>query len=278
MEENKKLYSQKAIGIATFFGGPMAAGYLVKKNYQSLGQESNGKKALLIGIVSTLLLFAGIFSIPESIIDKIPNAIIPAIYTGIIYLIVEKLQGQNFKEHLQDGREFYSVWRAAGIGAISMTILLLFIATTAFIATDLSETEPNVDAVTNEKFFDSFFDDKDIARKSNYRNISLSGNFKTNEIGIKFPNEANVGEEIKIELINTKKSFRDVKILKSSNYKARGMGSSSNVIFRNSIKTATYTQKFAITFNAKGEYEINENWFENLPENLNLRPEKIKVN
>jgi len=278
MEENKKLYSQKAIGIATFFGGPMAAGYLVKKNYQALGQESYAKKAFLIGIVSTLLLFAGIFSIPESIIDKIPNAIIPAIYTGIIYLIVEKLQGQNLKEHLEYGREFNSAWKAAGIGAISMTILLLFIATTAFIAADLSKTEPNSDIAVTDIDFDSFFDNKETAVKSKHRNISIRGDLKANEIGIKFPKEANVGEEIRIELINTKESLGKIKILKSSNYKGGGMGSSSNVIYKNGVKSGTYTRKFNLTFNAKGEYEINESWFENLPGNLNLRIEKIKIN
>ena len=105
MEETKKLFSQRAIAIATYFGGPAAAGYLVKKNYESHDQSEKGKKAFIIGIISTLLIFAGIFSIPEHIIDKIPNAVIPAIYTGIIYLIVEKIQGQWLKEHKESGGE-----------------------------------------------------------------------------------------------------------------------------------------------------------------------------
>jgi len=36
MEEPKKLFSQRAIAIATYFGGPAAAGYLIKKNGCSL--------------------------------------------------------------------------------------------------------------------------------------------------------------------------------------------------------------------------------------------------
>ena len=144
MEETKKLFSQRAIAIATYFGGPAAAGYLLKKNYESYDQEDNGKKAFIIGIISTLLIFAGIFSIPEHIIDKIPNAVIPAIYTGIIYLIVEKIQGQWLKEHKESGGEFYSGWKATGIGAIFMLILLAMIAGTAFIAGDLSK--PDFDA------------------------------------------------------------------------------------------------------------------------------------
>jgi hypothetical protein len=146
MEETRKLFSQRAIAIATYFGGPAAAGYLVKKNYQTLDEPDKGKKAFIIGIISTLLIFAGIFSIPEHIIDKIPNAVIPAIYTGIIYLIVEKIQGQWLKEHKESGGEFYSGWKATGIGAIFMVILLAMIAGTAFIAGDLSK--PDFDATT----------------------------------------------------------------------------------------------------------------------------------
>lgn len=146
MEETKKLFSQRAISIATYIGGPVAAGYLVKKNYEALDQSEKGKKALIIGIISTILIFAGIFSIPEHIIDKIPNALIPAIYTGIIYLIVEKVQGQRLKEHKESGGEFYSGWKATGIGAIFMMILIVIIAGAAFIAGDL--TNPDFDATT----------------------------------------------------------------------------------------------------------------------------------
>ncbi len=163
MEETKKLFSQKAIAIATYFGGPAAAGYLVKKNYESYDQEDNGKKAFIIGIISTLLIFAGIFSIPEHIIDKIPNAVIPAIYTGIIYLIVEKIQGQWLKEHKESGGEFYSGWKATGIGAVFMVILLALIMGTAFIAGDLSQPD-----------FDTVAYDKEVARFVENENTSLA--------------------------------------------------------------------------------------------------------
>ncbi len=161
--EEKKLFSQKAIAIATYLGGPAAAGYLVKKNYESYNQEDNGKKAFTIGIISTLLIFAGIFSIPEHIIDKIPNALIPAIYTGIIYLIVEKIQGKWLKEHKESGGEFYSGWKAAGIGAIFIVILFVLIMGIAFIAGDLSK--PGFDTATY---------DKEVAKFVKNENISLA--------------------------------------------------------------------------------------------------------
>lgn len=163
MEETKKLFTQRAIAIATYFGGPLAAGYLVKKNYEAYDQSEKGKKAFIIGIISTILIFAGIFSIPEHIIDKIPNALIPVIYTGIIYLIVEKIQGQRIKEHKKSGGEFYSAWKATGIGAIFMVILLAMIAGTAFIAGDLSKPD-----------FDSTTYDNEVAKFVQNENKSLA--------------------------------------------------------------------------------------------------------
>jgi hypothetical protein len=283
MEDTKKLYSQKAIGIATFFGGPLAAGYLVKKNYQSLGLESHGKKAFIIGIVSTLLLFAGVFSIPEHILDKIPNALIPAIYTGIIYLIVERLQGQDLKEPLENGRAFQSAWKAVGVGAISMLILLIFIATTAFIAADLSKTtsvpkpEPKSETVRNDIDFDSFFDNKATTGKSTNHNLSFRQNLKADEIGIKYPKEVGIGEDTAIELISTKSSLTKIKLVKLSSFEARGTSLTSNVMYKDGVRSGTYTKRFNLSFNTSGEYEINESWFENLPEDMRLRSERIKV-
>ncbi|WP_163714525.1 hypothetical protein [Mangrovibacterium lignilyticum] len=127
MEESKKLFSQKAIAIATFFGGPAAAGYLIKKNYEALGQEEQGKTAFVIGLVSTLLLLLTLLSIPEAVSDKIPNALIPAIYSGIIYLLVEKIQGSRIAAYEAGGGEFHSGWKAAGIGAVFMGLLAILL-------------------------------------------------------------------------------------------------------------------------------------------------------
>jgi hypothetical protein len=122
-EEQKQLYSQGAIGIATFVGGPLAAGVLVRRNYINLGNDQYGKHALSIGIISTLLIFGLLFSVPEHIVDKIPNFVIPAVYTAIISFVVEKLQGEDLKKHKDSNGVFYSGWKAAGVGFVCMIIL-----------------------------------------------------------------------------------------------------------------------------------------------------------
>ena len=130
--DDTKFYSEKAIAIATFFGGPLAAGVLIRRNFINLGREVYGKNALFIGIISTILLFVGLFSIPEHIIDKIPNVVIPTIYTGIIALIVNHYQGKELKKHKEKNGQFYSAWKAAGIGAGFMLIILAILFTYAF--------------------------------------------------------------------------------------------------------------------------------------------------
>jgi len=81
--EHLKFYSQGAIAMATFFGGPLAAGILIRENYKKFNDAKNGNRALIIGIISTILLFGFIFLIPESIIEKIPSPVIPAVYTRV---------------------------------------------------------------------------------------------------------------------------------------------------------------------------------------------------
>lgn len=111
-----KLYSIRSILIATFFGAPLAAGILVRQNYINLSEEKKGNTALIIGIISTILLFGSIFLIPESIIDKIPHFIIPTVYMAIIYAVLDRKYGKTLKQHEKENGAFYSGWRAAAIG------------------------------------------------------------------------------------------------------------------------------------------------------------------
>lgn len=125
INEDLKFYSLKSISIATFFGGPIAAAILMRRNFLNLNEDKKALNSLFIGILSTILLFVIIFSIPETVWDKTPNSILPAIYTGIIYLIAERHQGQALKEHKENNGSFFSAWRAAGIGLLFTLIMLI---------------------------------------------------------------------------------------------------------------------------------------------------------
>ena len=124
MEEKIKLYSKNSIILATYLGGPIAAGILIRKNSLNIGRKKEGSNALILGIVCTFLLFWGIYLIPEPILDLIPKALIPTVYSGIVYWIVEKLHGEILKKHKEEKNEFYSFWRATGIGTACLAIII----------------------------------------------------------------------------------------------------------------------------------------------------------
>ncbi len=71
--------------------------------------------------------------IPEAIWEKVPNMLLPMAYTLAIYLIVENIQGSRIKAHREAVGEFYSMWRTAGIGFISLIILVVLIGINIFI-------------------------------------------------------------------------------------------------------------------------------------------------
>lgn len=118
IHEYVKFYSLESISLATFLGGPIAAAILIRRNFLNVNEDKKALNTLFIGILSTLLLFVGIFSLPESFWDKIPSYIVPGIYTGIIYLIAERMQGQLIRDHKENKGSFFSAWRATGIGLL----------------------------------------------------------------------------------------------------------------------------------------------------------------
>ena len=120
-----KFYSSKSISTATFIGGPLVAGYLISENLKALNKPEEGRKYLIIGIITTIILFGGMFLIPEKTDENIPKQLIPLIYTGLIWGFVEWTQGNVLKLHKENGNSFFSGWRAAGIGLISLVIFAI---------------------------------------------------------------------------------------------------------------------------------------------------------
>jgi uncharacterized membrane protein len=129
---SQKIFTNKAISVATFFGGPIAAGFLISKNYKVFGNENAARNSIFLGILSTILLFAGIFLIPEQIIDKIPQFAIPGVYTAIITGLVEILQGQKIKDFLSENGQKASNWQTAGYGLLGFLIITVFLLVITF--------------------------------------------------------------------------------------------------------------------------------------------------
>ncbi len=125
--EKQRVFTRKAIGIATYFGGPIVAGYLVSKNYKLFGDEEKARNAILLSILFFVIFIELFFLIPDPISDKIPNFLFPLIYTWIVYRIVEVTQEEKIDKFLEDGGKKESGWKIAGISALGLIISISYI-------------------------------------------------------------------------------------------------------------------------------------------------------
>ncbi|WP_178985630.1 hypothetical protein [Winogradskyella helgolandensis] len=205
-----KFYSQQSIGIATFIGGPMAAGYLIKENYKALNENDKGKTALIISIIATVALFGTLFLIPEAIMDKVPNMVIPAVYTGIIYLIVNKIHGTILDTHEAHNNAFYSGWKAAGIGLISLVVLMAIIFSSIFLIPDkvydAYDAELKQFTINEEEslvFYEHFSTEDDLTLLNEINDIAIP-KWKEN---IAIINRTNAIEDLPLELIEQNKKL-----------------------------------------------------------------------
>jgi hypothetical protein len=133
----EKIYKDRAIWVGTFLGGPLVAGYFIAENFKVFGEYEKAKKTWIYTIIATIIIFGGIFSIPDNV--KIPNQIIPLVYTGIASYLLKHFQGQNIENHINSGGELFSWWRTIGVGLIGLVIILIAIFAIVF-STDTSTT------------------------------------------------------------------------------------------------------------------------------------------
>ncbi len=119
----RKIYKDRAIWVGTFLGGPLAAGYLIAENFKAFNDKDKAKKTWIYAIIATVVVFGGVFLIPENV--KIPNQIIPLIYTAIAYYLVQHYQGQNISAHLNSGGQLFGWWRTIAVGLIGLAITII---------------------------------------------------------------------------------------------------------------------------------------------------------
>jgi hypothetical protein len=127
-----KLYKDRAIFVGTFLGGPLVAGYMAAENFKHIGQPDKVKNTWVIAIAATLVVLGAVFFIPG--IEKIPNYIIPFIYTAIARQLVMRQQGNAIKAHVESGGQMYSVWRAVWIGLVGTLMLIALVVILMFVA------------------------------------------------------------------------------------------------------------------------------------------------
>jgi hypothetical protein len=117
------LYTHKAVGLATFFGTPIAGTALMAMNYSRLGRKRLAWWAIGLGLLGTIVTFAIAMVVPTS--WPLPLQLVPAL-VGLfaVMAIAESLQGKDVKQHVRRGGDNASMWKATGIGLISLVVVL----------------------------------------------------------------------------------------------------------------------------------------------------------
>ena len=121
----KKIYKDRAIWVGTFLGGPLVAGYLIAENFKVFNEVSKAKKTWICSIIGTIIIFGIAFLIPEDV--KIPNQIIPLIYTAIAYFFVEHFQNKNISAYIALGGKPFGWWRTILVSVIGLVITVVLL-------------------------------------------------------------------------------------------------------------------------------------------------------
>ncbi len=131
-EKTRKVFTNQAISMATFFGGPLAAGFLMAKNYIAFGNRPAAQNTLIISFISSILVLALVSIMPHQSKDAIPNMLLPMFYTAVVTVLVANLQGSKIDEYINTKGAKASNWLAFGYGMLGAAITFILIFTFAY--------------------------------------------------------------------------------------------------------------------------------------------------
>jgi len=119
-----RLYSTGAVGLATFFGGPLAGSFLIASNYRKLGEGGKSMLAILLGAAATATIIWLALNSPKG------PYVASAIFLVATILIAKAAQGTAVEAHVARGGQLASNGAAFGIGIA--TLVLVFLAVFAY--------------------------------------------------------------------------------------------------------------------------------------------------
>lgn len=117
-----KLYSIRAIMLATFLGSLVGGGILLGINLMRLGRKSAAWGAIVTSALCTMGVLVCAFYIPDDL--KIPNVVYWAPQLAVMYFAAEPLVGSAIRRHELSHGKMASMWSATGIGLAVMAVLL----------------------------------------------------------------------------------------------------------------------------------------------------------
>ena len=119
-----EVFTEGKLGVAAYLGGPLIAGYMISRNFKTLfNDDAKAKKTMVITVLSSVVIWIVIFSIPDSI--DIPSFLFPAIYTSAAWGFMNYYQNKQIQRHIKNGG------KKAGWGKtllLSLLYVIIFVA------------------------------------------------------------------------------------------------------------------------------------------------------
>jgi len=115
-----RVYSARQISVATFLGGPLAAGWLFHRNYVVLGDRSLAERPLWIGLVSTVGLLAVGFLLPP----HFPSVLLPILSVAAAQALATWCFKEPYEKRSANGGASGSWWMVVGISLISLLAIV----------------------------------------------------------------------------------------------------------------------------------------------------------
>ncbi len=134
-ESLPKLYSIRGITIATALGSCFAGGFLLWLNLKRLNRTEDARNALWFAFAACLILILLLFTVktPDRF-DSLARLVLEGLQVGAVHLYATRVFKKDALTHKENGGQFYSSWRAAGISIplAAIPISLIVLATLAF--------------------------------------------------------------------------------------------------------------------------------------------------
>jgi hypothetical protein len=108
-----RLFSPRAVAIATLVGTPAAGAALMAVNYGRMGRVGRGVSAMMAGLaVTAMAIWIGMVS------ARVADWLMALALVVGMRLTAEGLQGKALERHLREGGRREPVWLAMGIGVL----------------------------------------------------------------------------------------------------------------------------------------------------------------
>ena len=123
-----RLYDHRSVGVATFFGSPLAGAALMAINYRRLGRSRAAAWAILAGLLATAALIALAMLTSSDWMKPLPIGL-----TFAMAYAAKGMQGAAIDQHVQQGGGLISRWAAFGIGMAGLVAVCSVIVAIVFV-------------------------------------------------------------------------------------------------------------------------------------------------